>query len=299
MIVETENLTKRFRRTEAVRGVNLSVPEGAAFALIGANGAGKTTALRLLVNLLRPDAGSARVLGVDSRHLGPRNFMDIGYVSENQQIPDGLTVDQFLVYLRSLYANWDAALEVDLRRFFDLPGAQSIGKLSHGTRMKVKLIAALAFRPKLLILDEPLSGLDPLVRDEVMAGILRQAGETTIVISSHEVTEIEACVTHVAFMAKGKIVLQESMETLGARFREVIATSSRPIVASQLPDAWLVPEAHGSTLRFVHSAHRDDDELRNSLNAQFGLITHFESKPMSLRDVAKSLLRVSRTESMR
>src|SRR5687768_14848181 len=100
MIVEADNLVKRFRRFDAVRGVSLAVPKGAALALIGANGAGKTTTLRLLLNILTPDAGSARVLGIDSRRLSRRDFWRIGYVSENQKIPDRLTVAQYFDYVR-------------------------------------------------------------------------------------------------------------------------------------------------------------------------------------------------------
>ena len=197
MIIETENLTKRFRRQGGVQGVPLSVPEGATCALIGANGAGKTTLMRLLVNILAPDRGSAHVLGTDSRRLNSADRLRIGYVTENQELPDRLSVAEYFVYVRGLYPNWDLTLEQQLRAQFELPPGRLLGKLSHGMRMKAMLIGALAFRPRLLILDEPLSGLDPLTRDEVMSGMLTQAGETTILISSHELAEIEGCVTHV------------------------------------------------------------------------------------------------------
>jgi ABC-2 type transport system ATP-binding protein len=155
MIIEAKDLTKRFGGHEAVRGVDLSVPEGAAMALIGANGAGKTTTLRLLLDILRPDGGAASVLGVDSRRLSPADFTTIGYVSENQKLPARLTVAQFFDYLRPLYPNWDRALENDLRERLDLPAGRRIGKLSHGMRVKTALASALAFRPRVLILDEP------------------------------------------------------------------------------------------------------------------------------------------------
>src|SRR4249920_3503158 len=115
MIIETDNLSKRFLRHEAVQGVSLRVPPGAAFALIGANGAGKTTLLRMLVNILGPDSGTASVLGVDSRRLAHNDYLRIGYVSENTKLPERLTIAQYFAYLRTLYPNWDKALETDLR----------------------------------------------------------------------------------------------------------------------------------------------------------------------------------------
>ena len=121
-------------------------------------------------------------------------------------------VEQYFDYLRGFYPNWDRALEDELRERLELPPERQLGKLSHGMRMKAMLASVLAFRPSLLILDEPLSGLDPLVRDEIMEGVLRQADETTIVISSHELAEIEGCTTHVAFMVRGRLLFQETSE---------------------------------------------------------------------------------------
>ena len=145
MIIECENLVKRFRRHDAVRGVNLAVPKGAALAIIGANGAGKTTTLRMLVNILTPDSGTARVLGIDSRRLRPGDLLRIGSVSENQKLPDRLTVGQYFDYVRSLYPSWDRGLERDLRRQLDLPPGRALGKLSHGMHMKAMVVGALSF----------------------------------------------------------------------------------------------------------------------------------------------------------
>ena len=169
MALETTDLGRRFKRSDGLRKASLRVPEGSALALIGANGAGKTTLLRILVNVLRPTAGSARVLGKDSRTLTAADFNRIGYVAENQKLPERLTVEHFFAYLGRLYTRWDGRLAQRLLRDFELPPRRPIGKLSHGMRMKVMLTGALAFRPELLLLDEPLTGLDPLTRDEVVA----------------------------------------------------------------------------------------------------------------------------------
>ncbi|HEX5109403.1 MAG TPA: ABC transporter ATP-binding protein [Vicinamibacterales bacterium] len=296
MIIETERLSKTFRRHDAVQRVNLSVPNGAVYALVGENGAGKTTTLRMLVNLLTPDRGSARVLGVDSRRLARREFLRLGYVSENQTLPDRLTVAQYFHYLRSLYPNWDRRLETELLVRFALPHDRPLGKLSHGMRMKATLAAALSFRPELLILDEPLSGLDPLVRDEVMEGLLHQAEQTTILISSHELTEIEGAVTHMAFMDRGRVLFQEPVDVVRSRFREVTATiGDESDAAGELPASWLAAERSRNTFRCVETAFVSDAEMLQKLILHVGAVGNVDVRPMSLREIAKSLMRAMRT----
>jgi ABC-2 type transport system ATP-binding protein len=182
-MIRVENLWKKFGRFDALCGLSFDVPEGSAFALIGANGAGKTTTIKVLMNMLEPTRGSAALLGVDSRKISPRELAQIGYVSENQDMPPRLTVGEYVAYLRPFYPTWDRDLESSIARQLRLPLERKIGDLSHGMRMKMALMCALPYQPKLLILDEPFSGLDPLVRDEFMEGLLQQAGEMTILIS--------------------------------------------------------------------------------------------------------------------
>jgi len=297
MIIQTEGLAKRFGRHDAVRNLNLAIPEGATCALIGANGAGKTTTMRMLGNLLAPDHGRARVLGVDSRALSREDRQRIGYLSESQQLPERLSVDGFFQYLRSLYTNWDAGLECQLRERFELPATRALGKLSRGMRLKAMLIGVLAFRPKLLLLDEPLSGLDPLVRDEVMSEILGQAEGTTILISSHELEELESCTTHVAFMAHGQLLFQESVESLGARLRDVAATLAGAVDRGALPATWLNVQVDGPLLRFVDTAFVDEAGLQAQLQRCCGTTLHLESQALSLRELSKALIRATRKEA--
>jgi len=290
MIIETHHVAKRFGRFEAIEDLSLQVPEGAVFALIGANGAGKTTTIRMLMNIMRPDRGEISVLGTPSRRLSSRDFERIGYVSESQKLPDGLNVAQYFAYLRSLYPNWDPALEKELATQFELPPSRRIKHLSHGMRMKLLLVGALAFRPKLLVLDEPLSGLDTLVRDEVVSGLLQQAADTTILISSHELAEIESFTTHVAFMQNGRLLLQESIDDLRLRFREVTVTlSATKEPAQALPDEWLLPEWQGHRLRFIAADYVDDDTLGAQLRQRFGAV-RVECEGMPLRAIANALM---------
>lgn len=297
MIIQTHDLGRKFMRHEALRGVGLTVPEGAALALIGANGAGKTTLMRILVNILRSTSGMANVLGKDSRRLEAEDFNRIGYVTENQKLPGRLTIAQFFDYLRTIYTSWDRALEDELRERFDLPPDRKLSALSHGMRMKTMLTGVLAFRPALLILDEPLSGLDPLTRDEVVEGLLGQADETTIVISSHEMAEIDGLATHVAYMAKGQMLFQSTTEDLLDRFRDVMVTfEAAPAKLEGLPPGWQSAKQSERSLRFTDSGFTDEADLRRQLTQRFGPIDRIECAPMSLRDVSKSLMISSRKE---
>jgi ABC-2 type transport system ATP-binding protein len=290
MIVETHHVAKRFGRFEAIEDLSLSVPEGSVFALIGPNGTGKTTTIRMLMNILRADRGDITVLGTPSHQLTPKNFERIGYVSEGQKLPEGLTLAHYFDYLRSLYPSWDPALEKELREQFELPPSRKVKHLSHGMRMKTLLVGALAFRPKLLVLDEPLSGLDTLVRDEVVNGLLQQAADTTILISSHELTEIESFTTHVAFMQNGRLLLQEAIEDLQMRFRTVLVTlSAVKQLPEPLPAGWLLPEIEGHRLRFVVSSYENDPQLFQQLTQYFGAVK-MECEPMPLRAIANSLM---------
>jgi ABC-2 type transport system ATP-binding protein len=290
MIIEANHVGKRFGRFDAIEDLSLSVPEGSVFALIGPNGAGKTTTIRMLMNILRPDRGDITVLGTLSNRITARDFQHIGYVSESQQLPGGLTLAQYFDYLGKLYSAWDRRLEKALCDQFELPPSRRIRHLSHGMRMKVLLVGALAFRPRLLVLDEPLSGLDTLTRDEVVNGLLQQAGDTTILISSHELAEIESFTTHVAFMVNGRLLLQEAIDDLRMRFREVLVTLSAVKEPAQpLPEAWLLPEAAGHRLRFIASDYEDDETLREQLARRFGAV-RMECEPMALRAIANALM---------
>ncbi len=299
MIVETSHVGKRFGTFEAIEDLSLQVPEGSVFALIGPNGTGKTTTIRMLMNILRPDRGDITVLGTPSRQLSAKDFQSIGYVSESQKLPDGLTLAQYFAYLRRLYSAWDPSLEKELREQFELPPARKIKHLSHGMRMKALLVGALAFRPRLLVLDEPLSGLDTLVRDEVVSGLLQQAADTTILISSHELTEIESFTTHVAFMQNGRLLLQEDIESLQLRFREVMVTLSAVKELPQpLPEGWLLPELEGRRLRFFASHYENDQRLFRQLTQYFGAVK-MECEPMRLRAIANALMQQRKRKESR
>lgn len=293
-MIRTRDLWKRFPRHDAIRGVSFSVPEGSAYALIGANGAGKTTMLKILMNILAPTGGSASVLGIDSRNITPRELNRIGYVSENQQMPERLTVEDYFDYLRPFYAQWDRPLECLLRAQLRLPATRRIGELSHGMRMKMALACALPFRPVVLILDEPFSGLDPLVRDEFMDGVLGQAGETTILISTHELGEIEGVATHVGFLEEGRLLFDEPMDDLRNRFRAVrIVFDGTVQLPDRLPPDWLQLSATGNVLEFIDARFTERDS-RARMQSQFPGVRSIDAEPVPLRTIFTALARAVR-----
>ncbi|MGH8259668.1 MAG: ABC transporter ATP-binding protein [Steroidobacteraceae bacterium] len=294
MIIHVENLHRSFGRHEALRGLDLDVEQGSAFALIGANGAGKTTTIRVLMNIIGPSRGRATVLGVDSRRLRPCQLEQIGYVSENQLMPGRLTVGRYLAYLRPFYSGWDCTLEREILGELRLPAKCRIRDLSHGMRLKLSLACALPFRPKLLVLDEPFSGLDPLIRDEFMERLLRQAGEMTILISSHELAEIEGVATHVGFMDRGRLLFQESMDDLAGRVREVRVTlEAQPRVPAALPGEWLRIATAGNVVSFVDTRF-SRDRLAGTLASLFTGIRNIDVQPISLRSIFTTLARAER-----
>ena len=294
MIVEVHDLWKRYGRFDALQGLEFGISEGSAFALVGPNGAGKTTTIKILVNLLEPSRGSATILGVDSRSISPRELADIGYVSENQELPGGMTVGGYLDYLRPFYRRWDHALEMSLRRDMQLPPTRKIRDLSHGMRIKMALVCALPFHPRLLILDEPFAGLDPLVRDELIAGLLQQAGELTILISSHELSEIEGLATDIGFLHAGRMMFQEPMSRLTERCREVYVTlDSTALVPDPLPGHWLQARAAGNVLMFVETQF-SDETLGELVRMLCEGVRHIDAKPMTLRSIFTTLAPAAR-----
>jgi len=282
---------------DAVNGLDLEVPEGAIYALVGPNGAGKTTAIKVLMNIFQPTSGRAEVLGTDSRKIHGKSFCSIGYVSENQRLPDWMRVDAFLAYLRPFYPSWDSELEDDLVSRFDLPRDRKLKQLSRGMRMKAALAAALVFRPRLIVLDEPLGGLDPLVRDELIEGLLDRAEEATVFISSHDLAEIESFASHVGYLEQGRLVFSEQMGALAGRFRDVELTFDvSPILPGEYPDSWMHLNASAAVVRFVESQF-DEGRTSSQITQVFGAPRNVAFAPMSLRSIFLAMAKARRSTS--
>ncbi len=297
--IEAHELVCRFGRNTAVDGLSLSVPEGSIYAFLGPNGSGKTTTIKMLMNIIRPSGGSAGILGVDSTRLSPREFEQIGYVSENQKMPDWMTVQDLIDFCRPMYPGWDPAFCAKLLAVFDLPLDRKLRSLSRGMRMKASLLSSLAYHPRLLVMDEPFTGLDPLVRDEVIRGLLELTGQEkwTIFISSHDIDEVERLADWVGVINAGRIHLAESAASLQQRFRTmecVVPTGG--ILPAAMPKAWLLAEMTEHTVRFVDSAYQAGDSEARAAEV-FPGSTGISVSEMSLRDIFLALARTFRMKT--
>jgi ABC-2 type transport system ATP-binding protein len=291
--IQTGDLSKRFRRVHALRELNLQVPEGAVYALMGPNGAGKTTLIKLLMNLMSPTVGEIFVLGANAGYLEGKNLERVGYVSENQRLLDWMSVGRFLDYCRPFYPTWDRDLEQRLIRRFDLPLNRRLKHLSRGMKMKAALTSALAFHPRLIVLDEPLSGLDPLVRDDLMESLRELSTETTVLLSSHDLAEIESFASHVGYMDGGRLLLSESMPNLRAKFRKVQAVSQSPLTGPETPPAeWRQFAVEGSTASWMETAY--DSEQSTARAHQLLGPAQLSSAPMTLREVFLTMAHAGR-----
>jgi ABC-type multidrug transport system ATPase subunit len=209
-------LTRRFGATTALASVTLAVPRGGVYGLVGANGAGKTTLIRHILGLLRAESGSVRVFGRDPVADPVGVLSRIGYLSEENDLPGWMRVGELIRYSRAFYPGWDDAYAEELRRTFALDPAAKIKTLSKGQKARAGLLVALAYRPELLVLDEPSSGLDPIVRRDIVGAILRTIADEgrTVLFSSHLLDEVEQVADHVTMISRGTIALSAPLREL-------------------------------------------------------------------------------------
>jgi len=192
-VIDISGLTRRFGDKTALDSVSLSLPRGAVYGLVGANGAGKTTLIRHIMGLLRAEGGS-----------------------EENDIPGWMRVDELIRYSRAFYSQWDDPYAEELREAFALDPAAKIRNLSKGQKARMGLLIALAHQPDLLVLDEPSSGLDPIVRRDILGAVIRTIADEgrTVLFSSHLLEEVEQVADHVTMISDGRIVLSGALETI-------------------------------------------------------------------------------------
>jgi ABC-2 type transport system ATP-binding protein len=293
-MIRTQNLTKKYRGVEALEELTLEVPKGSVFALVGPNGAGKTTAIKSLMNIIRPTSGRSEVLGTDSQKLGPKQLAQIGYVSENQQLPEWMKTGYFLNYCKPFYPTWDDELAASLVKLFELPLDRKLRALSRGMKIKAALASSLAYRPRLIVLDEPFSGLDALVRDQLIESVLDRASEATVFIASHDLAEIESFASHVGYIEAGRLKFAEEMSTLSARFREIEVTlEATAQVPADWPAHWLNPEQTGVVVRFTDSRY-ERERTEAEIRSLFAGTRNIEARSMPLRAIFVSLAKSSK-----
>lgn len=257
--VRIQNLTRRFGRKAALDGVSLEVPRGSVFGLVGENGAGKTTLVRHILGLLKPQAGQVRVFGLDPVAEPERVLARIGYLSEDRELPNWSSIRELMRYASAFYPAWDAAYAEVLRQKFELDPDARVRHLSRGERAKAGLLVALAYRPELLVLDEPSAGLDAIVRRHILAAIIRTVAEEgrTVVFSSHLLDEVDRVADRVAMIDQGRIVFSGPLDEVKAAHRMLSLRLAEPRSQLDLPGA-LLSEGEGRDWSVVSDGHIED-----------------------------------------
>src|ERR1043165_785369 len=215
-VIEVAGLTHRYGFKTSLAGGDLQVPEGAVYTLLGPNGGGKSPVLGILMGLQHQAAGTIRIFGRERARLTVSDRLEIGYVAEGQRLPREMTLRALEAYLSPLYPSWDVSLANDLRERFRLDATQRIGTYSKGQYMKAALLCALAPRPRLLVMDQPFTGMDVGVRDELVRGVLLGVGndKMTVLVSSHDVGDLEMICDWVGFLDRGRLTISKPIDDL-------------------------------------------------------------------------------------
>jgi ABC-2 type transport system ATP-binding protein len=258
-LVEVEGLTRRFERNTALEGVDFRAGEGLVYGLVGANGAGKTTLLRHLLGLLRAETGSVRVFGLDPVRHPVEVLRHVGYLSEERELPEWMRIEELMRYTQAYHPTWDMAFAHGLLSTFGLDVKKKIKELSKGMRAQVGLVAAVAHRPDLLILDEPSTGLDAAVRQDILDAIVRTVADDgrTVIFSSHLLDEVERMSDHVTMIHEGRVVLDGTLENVRAghqrsQLRFVARLDRPPVIESALS-----VEGDGRLWSVIHNGSMD------------------------------------------
>lgn len=215
-VIEISNLTRRFGSKTALDNVSLSIPAGIVMGLVGENGAGKTTLIKHILGLLKPQDGSVRVFGRNPVTDPEGVLSQIGYLSEEGDLPVWMKVGELMRYAAAFYPNWDDHYAKKLIQEFNLDPEARLSKLSKGQRSRAGLVMAMAYRPQLLLLDEPSSGLDPIVRRDILGAIIRTIADDgrTVLFSSHLLSEVERVSDRIAMMKGGRILLADELNNV-------------------------------------------------------------------------------------
>lgn len=275
-VIRISNLSRRFRKTLALDNVSLDVPAGIVLGLVGGNGAGKTTLIKHLLGLLKAQTGQVRVFDRDPVADPVGVLGRIGYLSENRDLPEWMRVEEFLADQQAYFPNWDPAYADELRTTFELRTNQTIKSLSRGQKARLGLLAALAHRPPLLLLDEPSSGLDPVVRRDILGAIIRTVADEgrTVLFSSHLLDEVERVADRVAMLHAGRIVLSDDLHSVLTAHHRLTIHYAEPQTARPSLPGMLGCEGEGREWTVICNGQLE--QLRHAATAQGGSIVEDE-----------------------
>lgn len=238
--IKVNGLNLSYKNHHVLKDINLRIPSGAVVGLVGANGAGKTTLIRCLLGLSLPQSGHIRLLGDEPSDLSDATRARLGYVAQTPELIEWMRVEQYLSYIGAFYPVWHTQRIAQLLKAWALNPTQKISQLSLGQKQKLALLQALGHAPDLLLLDEPVASLDPLMRRDFMRTLFDDAPNRTVLISSHLLSDLERIITHLVLMKDGRIVLADEWDVL-------VESLQRVQLAHRLPD---VP---GVLVQHVHA----------------------------------------------
>jgi len=266
-IIDIRRLTRQFGDKRALDELSLAVPRGGVFGLIGGNGAGKTTLIRHILGLLKAESGSVQVFGLDPVQNPVGTLGRIGYLSEDRDLPNWMRVGELQRYTQAFFPTWDEAYAEELRQAFDLDKQARVKSLSRGQRARMGLLLALAHRPELLVLDEPSSGLDPVVRRDILGAIIRTIADEgrTVFFSSHLLDEVERVADRVAIIHQGRIMLSASMDEIKDTHRRVTLHFGEPLERPPSLVGALSSAGQGAEWTYVCSG--ESEQLRRAAEA--------------------------------
>lgn len=282
-VMQAEQLGKSFGRNLVLDGLDLDVERGTVYGLLGRNGAGKTTAIRILLGLLYPTRGSSRVLDLDSQRCDLPPDLQVGYVAEGQKLYPWMSVAESAWFSSNFYPDWDRAHAESLLARFELDPGKKVRELSRGMVGKLCLALALAHRPKIMVLDEPTAGLDAIVRREFLESLVEFVEQEgmTVLIASHMLNDLERIVDHIGFLDRGRIKISGSLERIRTSFRKVKLSGVTP-ENDRLQVPGILREEHSG--REVLLVLRDFDAETEKALRESGAQS-IEFVPMSLEDL--------------
>lgn len=258
-IVSVRSLSRSFGKFSALSSVNIDIYSGGVIGLVGENGAGKTTLIRHLLGLLKPDTGHVSVFGLDPVDDPHRVLEHVGYVSEDRDLPDWMRIRELIRFQRAFYRDWDDSLTNELLGRFELDPEAKVKALSRGQRARVCLLIALAHRPKLLILDEPSSGLDSVVRKDVLAAVIRTVADEgrTVLFSSHLLDEVQRVADHLIMINRGQIQFDAPIDdVVESHHRLIVKFPNQETTPNRMPGVLSCSE-HGQEWQVISNGQHD------------------------------------------
>ena len=282
-VVEINNLSRAFAKKDALYRVSFHADVGQVYGLVGANGAGKTTLIKHLLGLLRAQSGTVRVFGLDPVRDPVGVLGRVGYLSEERELPEWMRISELMSYTQAYHPTWDKSYARELLDTFGLDPAKKIKELSKGMRAQAGLVAAVAHRPELLVLDEPSSGLDAVVRRDILDAVVRTVADDgrTVIFSSHLLEEVERMSDHVTMLQQGRVVLSGPLDDTRRGYQRTRVRFAENFDIAPALDGALAMEGSGRLWSVVHNV--PIEELRQSLGKLGGEIV--ESRDATLEEI--------------